>query len=257
MRNLYRFGASALKIGMVLVVLTFFVVSCSSDDNGTDSVNHNPTITVSCSPSQLSSSGGTVTVSATASDQDGDPLTYTYSASFGTGLPSGSTSSSSASWTLPQNTGTNSQQYQVTVTVSDGKGGTASASGGVTVAAAAAQTTNISGTCSLQAGMTGNLDNGRVAIYTSIAEWAADAPVRWVAAVGVGLGATATYTISNVVPGNYFIDYFKDNDNSASYTINDFFGWYGSGAYPNNIQLTQFQAIEGQTATINMTIIVL
>ena len=115
-------------------------------------------------------------------------------------------------------------------------------------------TATISGTLSLQAGVTGDLNNTRVAIYTSYADWAADRVLKSVAAAGSG--ASATYTITDVTPGNYYLDAWKDVDNSATWNSDDLFGVYGQSLWPQP-QFTPFSVSAGQTFTANVTMIVL
>jgi uncharacterized protein (DUF2141 family) len=112
----------------------------------------------------------------------------------------------------------------------------------------------ISGTLSLQAGVSGDLNNTRVAIYTSYDDWLYDRVLLSTAASGSG--ATATYTISNVAPGNYYLDAWKDVDNSATWNTGDLFGVYGQTLWPQP-QFTPFSVSAGQTFTANVTLIVL
>jgi uncharacterized protein (DUF2141 family) len=112
----------------------------------------------------------------------------------------------------------------------------------------------ITGTLTLQAGVTGDLNNTRVAIYISYADWAADRVLKSVAATGSG--ASATYTITDVTPGNYYLDAWKDVDNSATWNSDDLFGVYGQTLWPSP-QFTPFSVSAGQTFTANVTMIVL
>ncbi len=57
-------------------------------------------------------------------------------------------------------------------------------------------------------------------------------------------------------PGNYYLDVWKDNDNDNVWSVGDFVGWYGSGAL-SAPALTEFQITEGQTVTINVSMIVI
>jgi uncharacterized protein (DUF2141 family) len=115
-------------------------------------------------------------------------------------------------------------------------------------------TGTISGTLSLAPGMSGDLNNTRVAIYASYDDWANDRTLMFVAASGSG--STASYTISNVTPGTYYLDAWKDVNNSGSWDSGDLFGVYGTTQWPNPT-LSPFQVIAGQTSTINVSIIVL
>ena len=68
--------------------------------------------------------------------------------------------------------------------------------------------------------------------------------------------STVSFTLSNVNPGNYYLDVWKDIDNSATWTSGDYVGWYGSGGL-GSPQLTEFQIAQGQTfnCTVDMYII--
>lgn len=115
-------------------------------------------------------------------------------------------------------------------------------------------TATISGSLALQAGVSGDLNNTRVAIYTSYDDWANDRVLKFVAASGSG--STASYTITDVAPGNYYLDAWKDVDNSGTWNSNDLFGVYGTTQWPNPT-LSPFSVSAGQTFTANVTMIVL
>ncbi len=109
-------------------------------------------------------------------------------------------------------------------------------------------TGSITGQFSLPAGASGSVDNARVALYTSQAEFDQENPIRTTAVVSGG-----TYTFSGVNPGNYYLDVWKDNDNSRSYTAGDFYGAYTT----NGSNASAFSVVAGQATTINGTILVL
>jgi len=115
-------------------------------------------------------------------------------------------------------------------------------------------TATITGTLTLQAGVTGDLNNTRVAIYTSYDDWAADRVLKSIAASGSG--ATATYTITDVAPGNYYLDAWKDTDNSMTWNLGDLFGVYGQSLWPAP-QFTPFSVSAGETFTADVVMIVL
>jgi hypothetical protein len=183
---------------------------------------------------------GTATVTVDADDADNDPLTYTY-------MPSGGSivgNTASVIWTAPSTAGA----VSVTVTVKDGEGGEDTGSGNLMVTASAV-VTQVTGTASFPAGVNSDLNNSMVALYTSIANWNAYSPIKWVAISGSG--ANVSYTIPNVNPGNYYLDVWKDIDNDGAWSAGDFVGWYGSGAL-NAPNLTEFQVTEGETKVINV-----
>lgn len=115
-------------------------------------------------------------------------------------------------------------------------------------------TGTISGTLTLAAGMSGELNNTRVAIYSSYDDWLHDRTLMFVAASGSG--NTATYTISSVTPGTYYLDAWKDVNNSGTWDSGDLFGVYGTTQWPDPT-LSPFSVSAGATATINVSMIVL
>jgi hypothetical protein len=236
-RSILRIASAILTV----LALTLFV-GCSSDDDGSSTpVNRAPVITqVNVNPSSVQA-GQSVTVTVAANDPDGDVMTFTYSGP-GTIMPNGAM----ATWTPPSVQGS----HQITVTARDpDQLASTPMTGYVTVTVPTAQT-GIMGTGTLQVGMSGNLSNARVAYYQNFADWAADAPVAWVGATGSG--ESVTFTLINVPPGTYYLDFWKDIDNDTVIDAGDFFGWYGSGAYPNNIQLTPFAVTQGNMTNLGI-----
>ena len=115
-------------------------------------------------------------------------------------------------------------------------------------------TGTITGTLSLQPGMSGDLNNTRVAIYTSYDDWANDRVLKQTAASGSP--SSATYTIGNVTPGTYYLDAWKDVNNSGDWDAGDLFGVYGTTQWPSPT-LSPFNVNAGETTTINVSMIVL
>jgi len=114
--------------------------------------------------------------------------------------------------------------------------------------------TKVVGTAQFPAGTSGDLSNAKVSLYTSYDNWENNVPIKFDAVSGSG--ASVTFEISNVLPGNYYLDVWKDIDNNAFWSVNDFVGWYGSGGL-GSASLTEFQITEGQTfnCSVNMYII--
>ena len=207
--------------------------------------NSSPTVSgVTVNPPSVSANG-TATVNVTATDPDGDNLTYSYTVNGGAITGNGAM----ATWTAPAAAGA----YSVNVSVSDGKGGSASGSGSLTVTEVTTQT-KVTGTASFPAGTSGDLATAKVSLYTSYENWNANQPIKYSATIGSG--ASVTFELTDVLPGNYYMDIWKDNDNNAFWTSNDFVGWYGSGGL-GSPSLTEFQITEGQTfnCSVNMYII--
>ncbi len=202
-------------------------------------VNNNPVInSVQVNPSSANP-GASVSVSVDASDADGDALTYSYQVTGGAVSGNGS----SVSWTAPSQAGA----YSVTVTVDDGNGGSTSSSGSLTVNQLVTQ---ITGTASFPAGTSGDLQNAKVSIYTSYDNWNNNNPLMFVAATGSG--SNVSFTITDIPPGLYYLDVWKDNDNSSSWSTGDFVGWYGAGGL-GAPSLTEISLTEGQTKDVEIS----
>ncbi len=232
-----------MKISTILfslflaVVVTAGFTSCKKDKNS------DPVITsVTVNPTSVNANG-TVSVNVVASDPDGDALTYSYVVSGGAISGSGA----DVTWAAPSAEGAHS----VNVTVSDGKGGTATSFGSLTVLPAVTQVT---GTASFPAGVTGDLVNAKVSLYTSYDNWLYNQPIKYAAVTGSG--ASVTFTIPGVNPGNYYLDIWKDIDNDAGWSSGDYVGWYGSGGLGSPV-LTEFQISQGETFNchVNMYLI--
>lgn len=225
-----------------IVITLLLVVGCKKT---TEPENNAPVISaVTVNPPSVNVND-TATVTVTATDEDGDALTYSY-------MPSGGSiigNTASVIWTAPSTAGA----YSVAVNVTDGQGGEASGSGSLTVIQPAV-VTQITGTASFPAGVNGDLNNSMVALYTSIANWNVYSSIKFIAVSGSG--ASVSYTITGVNPGNYYLDVWKDNDNSGTWSVGDFVGWYGSGALAAPA-LTEFQISAGETKVINVNMIII
>lgn len=108
-----------------------------------------------------------------------------------------------------------------------------------------ATTGTISGSISMEAGTPGSAGNARVALYTSYDDWNSDDFVFQTTADGNG-----NYTLSNIPPGTYFIDAWKDIDNSDTLNDPDFFGVYGN--FDLDV-LTPIALSAGQTQTVSFS----
>ncbi|MFH2055746.1 MAG: dockerin type I domain-containing protein [bacterium] len=209
--------------------------------------NHAPIIhSFYASQTTLPSSGGMVDATVVAEDEDGDILTYFYSTTYGSVSGSGS----QATWTLPANSSSSNIEALLLVTVSDGQA-SANATLSVLVQGQGPATTQISGTLQLQAGESGNLDNTEVAIYATLSDWNNYAPAMFTAAVGIGAGASATYLLSPVAQGTWYLDAWKDNDGNYFWSPGDIVGWYGSGSI-GNPTLSAFSLAQGEHKVINI-----
>ena len=229
-----------LVLSVLLLGFVVILTSCKKDEE-----NSNPVVnSVTVNPASINA-GGMVTVTVSASDPDGDGLSYSYTATGGAIVGSGST----ATWTAPSTAGA----YSVTVTVTDGNGGSGSGSGSLTVTQVQTQT-KVTGIAQFPAGTSGDLSNSKVSLYTSYENWNANQPIKFGAVSGTG--ASVTFELVDVLPGNYYLDVWKDIDNNAFWSSGDYIGWYGTGGL-GSPALTEFQIAQGQTfnCTVSMYII--
>ncbi len=150
---------------------------------------------------------------------------------------------SSVSWIAPSQAGA----FSVTVTVSDGNGGQVTGSGALTVNQLVTQ---ITGTASFPAGSSGDLQNAKVSIYTSYDNWNNNNPLMFVAATGSG--SNVSFAISDIPPGLYYLDVWKDNDNSTSWSSGDYVGWYGAGGL-GAPTLSEISLTEGETKNVEIS----
>ncbi len=226
--------STAMISALFLVV---FTTSCKKE-----AANGTPVISgVTVTPGSVAANGS-VSVAVTASDPDGDAITYSYTATGGAVQGNGA----NATWTAPGQAGT----YSVTVTVTDGKGGTASSNGALNVTE---PVTQVTGSARFPSGTSGDLSNAKVSIYTSLDNWNNNSPIKFVAASGSG--ANVSFTITDINPGSYYLDVWKDLDNDGFWSTGDYVGWYGSGGL-GSPALTEFQITKGQTfnCTVDMYI---
>lgn len=112
-----------------------------------------------------------------------------------------------------------------------------------------APVTQVTGTANFPAGTSGDLSNAKVSLYTTLDNWNWNQPIKFGAVTGAG--ASVTFTLTNVNPGNYYLDVWKDIDNSATWSSGDYVGWYGSGGLGSPM-LTEFQIAEGETFTVTV-----
>jgi uncharacterized protein (DUF2141 family) len=221
-RSILRIASAILTV----LALTLFV-GCSSDDDGSSTpVNRAPVITtVTVSPTSVLS-GGSALVTVVANDPDNNAITYSFQVSGGS-IPSGPSSSPAATWTAPTVTATTS--YNVIVTVSDGSL-TATGQGTLTVTAPATQT-GISGSAVAPGGVSVDLRNSLVRLFTSYADWQADRVLTSVTAQGNEF--SVSFSFPNLAPGTYYLDFWKDIDNDTNYSAGDIYGVYGTCQWPN------------------------
>lgn len=213
----------------VLIGLTF--MHCQKDEKP----NSSPVIqSVTVTPNTVNANG-MVTIQVVATDADNDLLQYSYIVTGGAITGSGP----NVTWTAPSAHGANS----VTVTVSDGKGGVATSNASLTVQK---PVTQITGTASFIAGVSGNLENAKVSIFTSLENFELNQPVKWTAVNGSG--GSVTFALTDIIPGNYYLLVWKDNNNSTIIDNGDYVGIYGK-VNLGSWNLTEIQLAEGETFT--------
>ena len=218
---------------VITIIIAISVSSCNKEEK-----NGNPTISsVAITPASVNANG-IVSVNVTAVDPDNDPLTYSYTVTGGAITGTGA----AVSWTAPSAEGAHS----LTVVVSDGNGGQVTGNGALNVMPAVTQVT---GTASFPVGIPANLAAAKVSLYTSYDNWLNNQPIKFGGVTGSG--ASVSFTITGVSPGNYYLDAWTDNDYSGTWSVGDFVGWYGSGGL-GSPSLTEFQIGQGQT--INCTV---
>lgn len=114
--------------------------------------------------------------------------------------------------------------------------------------------TQVKGTASFPAGTSGDLSNAKVSLYLTIDDWNSNSPIMFSAVTGGG--ASAAFTLSNLNAGNYYLDVWKDIDNSGDWSSGDYIGWYGSGGL-GSPALTPFQLATGATFNCNVTMYII
>jgi hypothetical protein len=112
-------------------------------------------------------------------------------------------------------------------------------------------TGSIAGRVSLAPGVAGSVDNTRVACYKDYADWANDRVLKQ-----VGAASNGNYALNQLPPGTYYVDAWKDNNNTANWDTGDYLQVYGSGSYPA-YQPSPVSVEAGKTTTINMELIII
>ena len=222
----------------------YFVLTAGLCDGTTESKNTAPVIqSVVVTPTTVNVNG-TATVTVTATDAENNALTYTYTPNGGAIAGTGPF----VNWAAPGTAGAYSVQVKVSDSVLETE-----MSGNLTVIAPIVNT-QVNGVASFQAGVNGNLNNAQVGLYLSVNDWVNYSPIVWTRITESG--AVVNYTITNVVPGNYYLDIWKDNDNDGAWSVGDFAGTLNSGAL-SAAGLVPFQIAEGQTKTFNISMVIL
>lgn len=224
---------------LVLAVASLVVASGCSEDSPSSASNNAPTIvSVTVAPASVNP-GGEATVTVVATDPDGDDLSYAYDPSAGDISGSGE----EVTWIAPMDVG----DHSITVTVTDGNGGEDSDSGSLTVVPLPG---TIEGGVVKSPFVPGDVRNGVVSIYTSLGDWVSHQPAMTTDVVGSN-SVVGTYSLTDVPPGNYLIDYWWDSDLDLVWSSGDLVAWYGSGHW-SDPTLTPFAIAEDEILTIDM-----
>lgn len=98
-----------------------------------------------------------------------------------------------------------------------------------TIATTVPTSATIAGVGSLPPGVAGSIQNTRVALYISVDDWNFDRTFKFTAC-----DANGNYSMTGVVPGVFYMDAWKDNDNNQVWGSSGDYVWInGSGVYPN------------------------
>lgn len=190
--------------------------------------------------------GSSALIEVTAIDNNGDNILYEYSPSAGTIIGIGS----SVSWLPPATEG----GYSLAIKASDNKGGVSYDTIKVMVSEKAIPT-KVIGTATFPIGVYGNLTGSKIGLYESLSKWTAKQPFR-TETTTEGSYSIVNFTMDDIVPGTYYLDIWKDNDNSSTWSKGDYIGWYGIGK-KDNPSLKSFKVLKGQTIKVNLQMYIL
>jgi hypothetical protein len=223
-----------INIFSLLLLISIFIAGCKKTPE-----NNPPVITsVTLNPKAVTP-GSSILIQVKATDNDGDLIMYSYFPSAGIIAGTGA----NVSWLAPDTTGI----YSLIIRASDDKGGVSTDS--VTLVVSEFVTpTQILGKAIFSNGTQGDLSYSRVALYASLADRTADIPQK-IAITKLGSFSIVNFEMDSITPGDYFLDVWKDNDNSETYSNGDFLGWYGSGDLLNP-HLNKIHIVQGQTTEV-------
>jgi len=210
-------------MGLILVWLLAAsqLLACGEEGPSETSDNHFPVIDTLIVETAIAIPEDSIQVEVRASDPDGDSLAYYYTVDDGTIVGSGSI----VDWIVPRWPGT----YSLFVVVSDGRGGLDSESRDVLVEE---EPTGLRGTATLVS-ITESLEGARFALYTSLAAYENGNPY-YIELVPSDSQISYSFVIVPLPPGTYYIDLWKDVNNSGTIDHGDLYGWHGSGTWANH-----------------------
>ncbi len=229
-------------IPVILGVLAFGVLFLTSCEEKIDTAPVINSITLNPDTVRV---GETTLVTVDAFDSDGDQIIYSYSTNGGMVSGYGDT----VTWKAPSEFG----NYSLKLLVTDGSGNTTTDSTTLVVLPPLNQT-RISGIAAFANSIGLDLAGSKARLFTSYDDWN-EGKYAFIAPVS-GFGPIVEFSFSELLPGTYLLDIWKDNDNSSTRNINDFYGWYGSGI-PENPTLHQIEIPIDSTYTFNLQMYVL
>jgi hypothetical protein len=163
--------------------------------------------------------GGIAMISVVASDADGEDIAITYSPA--AGLVSGT--GTPVYWLAPAIGGT----YAIAVNVTDATGNIITKYD--TLIVRNSGKSDITGTASFPEGENFNLAFSKVRLFATLADRQNGNAVD--STEVFGFGPIVSFKLPQVAPGTYYLDVWKDIDNSLTISTGDYIGWYGSGSY--------------------------
>lgn len=197
-----------------LTIITLLLISSC-----TEKVQTIPVIDSAIVDPDTVEAGGIALLTTLAYDEDGDELVYSYSTNGGKISGYGD----SVYWLAPLKGGL----YSTIVRVTDPSGNQTIDSVKMYVLNSGKST--LSGTASFPEGINFDLSSAKARLFTSIAARTAGQSID--SAVVFGFGPIVSFTFPAVEPGSYYLDIWKDMDNSITISPGDFMGWYGSGDF--------------------------
>ena len=199
------------------IITLLLISSCSEKAQSIPKIDK-----ISISPDTVAA-GGIALLTIIASDADGDELVYSYSTNGGKISGYGD----SVYWLAPLKGGL----YSAIVRVTDPSGNQSIDSVKLYVLNSGKST--VSGTASFPEGINFDLSASKARLFTSLAARTAGQPAD--SAIVFGFGSIVSFTFPAVTPGSYYLDLWKDMDNSMTLSAGDFIGWYGSGDFTNPV----------------------
>ncbi|NVO20355.1 MAG: hypothetical protein HXX13_11675 [Bacteroidetes bacterium] len=201
----------------VALITALFISSCS------EKVQSIPTIDGVLLSMDTVPAGSIALLTVLASDADGDELVFSYTTNGGKISGYGD----SVYWLAPLQGGL----YRTIIRVTDPSGNQVSDS--VKLYVLPSGKSALSGTASFAEGKKLDLSSAKVRLFTSLAARSAGQSADSVNVFG--FGSIVSFSFPAVAPGTYYLDVWKDMDNSITLSPGDFLGWYGSGDYANSL----------------------